>query len=46
MPCRSSAWTSADHRVGSLDPVQDSVAEHSIELFPERQSFGVNDVRV
>lgn len=35
-----------DHPVGSLDPVQDSVAEYSIELFPERQSFGVNDVRV
>jgi hypothetical protein len=25
-----------DHPVGSLDPVQDSVAEHGIELFPER----------
>lgn len=36
----------ADHPVGWLDPVQDSVAEHSIELFPERQSFGVNNVRV
>jgi hypothetical protein len=36
----------ADHAVGSLDPVQDSVAERSIELFPERQSFGVNVARV
>ena len=35
-----------DHRIGALDPMQHSVAEHGVELLSKGQLFAMRHIRL